>query len=139
MITKDILPFIPQREPFVMIDTLLYVDDAIARTAFTITNDNVFSENDVFAAAGLMENIAQTAAASAGYKAVKNNEPVLLGYIAVVKNFEVFFLPEINSELITEIITTGNVLNMQLISGKIMLNGKPVAQCEMRIFIEIHN
>ncbi len=91
MITKYILPFIPQREPFVMIDTLLYADDTIARTAFTVTRDNVFSENDVFAAAGLMENIAQTAAAGAGYKAVKNNDPVPLGYIAVVKIFEVFF------------------------------------------------
>ena len=87
----------------------------------------------------MMENIAQTAAAGAGYKAVKNNELVPLGYIAVVKKFEVFFLPEINSELFTETITTGNVLNMQLISGKIMSNNKPVAQCEMRIFIELHN
>lgn len=139
MITKDILPFIPQREPFVMIDKLLHVNDTITGTAFTITKENVFNENGFFAAAGLMENIAQTAAAAAGYKALKNNEHVPLGYIAVVKKFEVFFLPEVNNELVTETITTGNVLNMQLIAGKIMLNNKLVAQCEMRIFIEPHN
>ena len=136
MITKDILPFIPQRAPFVMIDALLYVDDTTARTSFKAKADNVFNEDGFFAEAGLLENIAQTAAAGAGYKALQQNKPAPLGYIAAVKNFEVFFLPVINSELKTEIVTTGHVMNMQLIGGKILLNDELVAQCEMRIFIE---
>lgn len=136
MITKDILPFIPQRAPFVMIDALLYVDDTTARTSFKAKADNVFNEDGFLAEAGLLENVAQTAAAGAGYNALQQSKPAPLGYIAAVKNFEVFFLPVINSELTTEIVTTGHVMNMQLISGKILLNDKLVAQCEMRIFIE---
>jgi len=136
MITKDILPFIPQRAPFVMIDALLYVDDTTARTSFKAKADNVFNEDGFLAEAGLLENIAQTAAAGAGYNALRQSKPAPLGYIAAVKNFEVFFLPAINSELTTEIVTTGHVMNMQLISGKILLNDKLIAQCEMRIFIE---
>ncbi|MFT4153980.1 3-hydroxyacyl-ACP dehydratase [Parafilimonas sp.] len=136
MITKDILPFIPQRAPFVMIDALLYVDNTVARTLFAPKADNVFNEGGFFAEAGLLENIAQTAAAGAGHNALQQNRPAPLGYIAAVKNFEVFFLPAINSELITEIVTTGHVMNMQLITGKIVWNDALVAQCEMRIFIE---
>ena len=136
MVTKDILPFIPQRAPFVMIDALLYVDDTVARTTFTIQKNNVFNEDGFFAEAGLLENIAQTAAAGAGHNALKNHKPAPLGYIAAVKNFEVFFLPGIEQELVTEIITTGQVMNMNLISGKIMLNDLLVAQCDMRIYIE---
>ena len=43
-----------------MVDTLLFSDEKIARTAFRIQADNVLVENDAFSAAGLMENIAQT-------------------------------------------------------------------------------
>lgn len=136
MITKDILPFIPQRAPFIMIGALLYVDDTTARTSFIATADNVFNEDGFLAEAGLLENIAQTAAAGAGYNALQQGRPAPLGYIAAVKNFEVFSLPAINSELLTEIVTTGQVMNMQLISGKILLNNELIARCEMRIFID---
>ncbi len=50
-----------------MVDTLLSSDGSTARTTFLIRPDNVLVENGVFSAAGLMENIAQTAAAGMGY------------------------------------------------------------------------
>ena len=40
--------------------------------------------NGEFSEAGLMENIAQTAAARAGYIAVMENKPVAIGYIMSV-------------------------------------------------------
>lgn len=132
---ENILQFIPQRHPFVMIDNLLFADEKITRTNFTVSAENIFYENDAFTEAGLLENIAQTAAAAAGYKAIMQNKPVSVGYIAAVKNFEIFFLPKINNELITEIVTTDHVLNVTVISGKVLCNGQLAAQCEMKIFI----
>ncbi len=135
MITENILLFIPQREPFIMVDTLLYVDEEKATANFTVTNTNVFCEDGVFSEAGLLENIAQTVAAGNGYNEQKANKKVSVGYIAGVKNFEVFFLPKVNDMLTTDIAVTGKIFNMTTISGKIVCNNKLVAQCEMKIWL----
>jgi predicted hotdog family 3-hydroxylacyl-ACP dehydratase len=134
MINSNILQFIPVRYPFVMVDQLSHVDDQSATSNFTITVENIFFENGHFAEAGLLENIAQTVAAANGYNQIRENKKVSGGYIAGVKNFEVFSLPEINDVLITDIVVTGEVFNMTAISGKIVCNGKLVAQGEMKIF-----
>ena len=133
-ISNDILQFIPQRPPFVMVDKLLYADEEKATSSFTITFDNILCEDGFFSEAGLMENIAQTIAAGRGYKEQMENKPVAGGYIAAVKNFEVFFLPQINDVLTTEIAVTGMLFNITIVTGKILLNGSLVAQCEMKIF-----
>lgn len=131
--SEDILSFIPQREPFVMIDTLLFADDTITRTNFTISADNIFCINNEFSEAGLMENIAQTVAVGAGRRVRNENKEVSVGYIGAVKNFEVFSLPKINDVLLTEVIVTDTILNMINVKGKISCNGIQIAQCEMKI------
>jgi len=134
MIEESILSFIPPRYPFVMVEKLLYADEQKAVTNFTIQADNIFVENGQFAAAGLLENIAQTVAAGAGYKERMEGKAVSGGYIASVRNFEVFFLPEINDVLTTEVQVTGRLFTVTAITGKVFLNDIPVAQCEMKIF-----
>ncbi len=134
MNTENILQFIPQRQPFVMVDQLLQVDNKSATANFTVTVDNIFCENGYFSEAGLLENIAQTVAAGNGYNEQKENKKVSGGYIVGVKNFEVFFLPKINDLLITDIVVTGKLFNLTAISGKVVCNNKTVAQCEMKIF-----
>ena len=91
-------------------------------------------KTDVFSEAGLLENIAQTAAAGAGYRENQVNKPAAIGYIGAVKNFEVFVLPQINDVLTTETVITDRIFNTTLIKGKIICNTLPVAQCEMKIF-----
>ena len=119
--SNDILLFIPQRAPFIMVDKLLYADEEKATGTFTVTAANIFCEDGFFNEAGLLENIAQTVAAGRGYKQQKENTPVAGGYIAGVKNFEVFFLPSINDVLTTEIFVTGKLFNMTSIAGKVIL------------------
>ena len=58
---------IPQKPPFVMVDKLFSVTETTTTTGFTIQADNIFVKDGVFKDPGLVENIAQTAAASAGY------------------------------------------------------------------------
>ena len=86
-----------------MVGQLLYSDESTTRTAFRITEENIFVENGRFREPGLMENIAQTAAARAGYIARMANLPVQVGYIGAVKNLEIADLPMTGDELITEI------------------------------------
>jgi predicted hotdog family 3-hydroxylacyl-ACP dehydratase len=132
---ENILSLIPQRPPFVMVDELLFCDESSTKTSFRIIQDNVLVFNGKLSEAGLMENIAQTAAAGTGYKANLDNIPVTVGYIGSVKNFEVFELPKIGDELVTEIKIENRVFDMTIISGTVKRNDELIAQCEMNIFI----
>ena len=134
-ITNDILSFIPQRHPFVMVGALLHVDEHVTRTEFVVDLENIFVEDGKFSEAGLLENIAQTAAAGEGYKAQMNNKPVTVGYIGAVKNFEVFMLPKANDVLTTEVAIMHHIFNVTNINGKVSCNGSIIAECEMKIFI----
>lgn len=136
MITIDnIETLIPQRPPFVMIGKLLNFSETNTTTGFSIKPDNIFVENGLFKEPGLVENIAQTAAARAGYVSKTENKPVLVGYIGAVNNLQVFMLPKTGDELITEITIENQIFDVTLISGKVTCNGQPVAQCKMKIFI----
>jgi predicted hotdog family 3-hydroxylacyl-ACP dehydratase len=126
---------IPQRPPFVMIDELIYSDEKCSRTRFRVRAENIFIENGCLSEAGLLENIAQTAAARAGFTAHNENKPVRLGYIGAVKNFEVFGLPVIADTLETEIVISNQVFNVIVINGTINCNNRLLAICEMKIFI----
>jgi predicted hotdog family 3-hydroxylacyl-ACP dehydratase len=132
---EDIIHMIPQKPPFVMVSKLLYADESTTRSSFTINQDNVFVKGGVFQEAGLMENIAQTAALRSGYIANKENKPVEVGYIGAIKDFEVFNLPKANDELITEIFIENQVFNVTVLLGKVWHNGELLAQCEMKVFI----
>jgi predicted hotdog family 3-hydroxylacyl-ACP dehydratase len=136
MITEEnIQALIPQKSPFVMVDKLLSFDEKVTRTGFRIQADNIFVENGEFKEPGLVENIAQTAAARAGFISKTENKPVGVGYIGAVNGLQVYSLPKTGDELITEITIENQIFDVTLISGKITCNGQLIAQCKMKIFI----
>ncbi len=139
IVAKDnIESLIPQRAPFVMIDELQYSDGNITRTTLQVRAGNIFVENGFFTEPGLLENIAQTAAARAGHEANKENIPVRVGYIGAVKNFEVLALPAVDDIIETEIIIGNQVFDVSVINGTTRCNGTVIASCEMKIFIKNH-
>ena len=117
-----------------MVGKLLDTDDNITRSSFVIDAGNVFVKHGSFQEAGLMENIAQTAALGAGYIAQRENKPVAVGYIGAVSNFEVFSLPKVGDEIFTEISTQNQIFDITVLSGKVWLNGELIARCEMKVF-----
>ena len=127
--------YIPQRAPFVMVNEIANVAEAITISKFLVMADNIFVEGGFFKEPGLIENIAQTAAARAGYIAHKEGKPVQLGYIGAIKNLEIFFFPKIGDQLITEVSIENQIFDVTLIAGKIVCNGNIAARCEMKIFI----
>ena len=135
---EHIQPLIPQRKPFVMIDALLHSDERLTRTTFQVRQENIFVVDGLFREAGLLENIAQTAAARVGYIVQKEKTPAPMGYIGAVKNFEVFDLPRVNQELETEITITNQIFDITVITGMVTCNQKLIARCEMKIFITNH-
>jgi len=119
-----------------MVGSLITVDEKTACSSFTINPDNVFLKNNIFQEAGLMENIAQTAALRAGYISAAENMPVSLGYIGAVKDMEIFDFPKAGDEIETEITIEEQVFNMTIISGKVWLNGALIASCKLNVFTE---
>lgn len=132
---ENIIPLIPQKPPFVMVGKLLSTDEVSTRSSFHINEDNVFVKDGLFQEAGLMENIAQTAALRAGYVAQAENKPVAVGYIGAVSNFEIFDLPKVNDEIETEITVENQIFDVTVLSGKVWKNENLLAQCEMKLFI----
>jgi 3-hydroxymyristoyl/3-hydroxydecanoyl-(acyl carrier protein) dehydratase len=136
MLQENILELVPQRDPFLMVDGVLDSDEKKTTTYFLIKEDNILVKEGKFSEAGLIENIAQTAAARAGVTAIQENRPVAIGYIAAVQNLEIITLPETNNTIHTEITTENEIMNVLLISGKTSCNGKLLAKCNMKIFID---
>lgn len=118
-----------------MIDELTSCDETVIQTRFKIKPENIFVENGKFTEAGLVENIAQTAAARAGHVATLENKPVQVGYIGAIKNLVIYALPFVNDELVTEVIIENQIFDVMLINGKVSCNTRLLAQCEMKIFI----
>jgi predicted hotdog family 3-hydroxylacyl-ACP dehydratase len=133
----DITALLPQGPPFVMVDKLVYSDGHLTCTTFRITPGNPLVEKGRLSAAGLMENIAQTAAAGAGYAARAVNEGVRPGYIISVKDLDIRALPEIEAELMTEITITARVADIIVISGKTTCRGEVIATGEMKILTSV--
>lgn len=136
MSIKDILPFIPQRPPFVMVDELVSAEEASGVTRFEIKADNIFIQDGYLTAPALVENIAQTAAARIGYICNKKNEPVPVGFIGAVQNLEIKALPAVGDQVETEIVIKNQVFDVTLISGKITCEGRELAMCDMKIFVQ---
>lgn len=134
---KNITDFIPQRDPIVMIDDLVEASDNHSVTQLEIRTENIFVEDGMFREPGLVENIAQTAAAQVGYQCSMKKIPVPLGYIAAVKSLTISRLPLVNSRITTSIKIVNQVMDVTLAEGKVVNEkGEECCRCEMRIFVK---
>lgn len=132
---NDILQLIPQRPPFVMVGALLQADETSATTGYTVEADNIFVKDGFLTEPALIENIAQTAAARMGHLCLTNNEPVPVGFIGAVQQFQLTALPAIGETLETTITIKNQVFDVTIITGTISVDGKVLATCDMKIFI----
>jgi predicted hotdog family 3-hydroxylacyl-ACP dehydratase len=134
---EDILNFIPQRRPIVMVHRLAAANDDTAVTEFDIEPDNVFLSDGHFAEPGMVENIAQTAAVHIGYQCSQKNIPIPIGYIAAIKDLRVKGRPLVNSSITTSVKVVNKVLDITVVQGMITQAGETLCSCEMRIFAKL--
>lgn len=132
----EILDFIPQRSPIVMVSEFMGVEDNLSVTALTITQDNIFCEGGVLSECGVIEHIAQGAAMRMGYIYKSAGREVPLGYIGSVNKFKVFTLPKVSERITTEIRVEQEFMNISLISAEVRCGEQVVAQCTMKIFLQ---
>ena len=133
----EIVEYIPQRPPIVMADAFYGIgEDGCARSGLTVCEDNIFVEEGVLDECGIVEHIAQSAALRAGYMSRTMGQRVLLGYIGAVNDLKVHFLPPVGSRLVTQNVIEQTVMNVTLLSARTECDGKPVAECRMKIYLE---
>ncbi len=151
----DIKALIPQGPPFIMVDRLLDSAESATTTSFLVTADNLLTTGRKFSVGGLIENMAQTAAAGAGYAAwaaggaingrvagegvvrggSEGEGAVRGGAIVAINKLEIVRLPELGEELITTVTVTARVADIVVISGRISCGQAVVATGEMKILI----
>jgi predicted hotdog family 3-hydroxylacyl-ACP dehydratase len=133
---EEIKQLIPQRAPIMMVDAFVRAEGDEAETGLTIAADNIFVEEGVLAEPGLIEHIAQSASAFAGYRAVSQGLPVPIGYIGEVKKFHLYSRPAVGQTLRT-VITMGTEVNgITMLKGETRVGDTVVADTTMKIFVE---
>lgn len=135
----DILQYIPQRPPMVMVHALVEATEDRAVTQLLVLPENVFVAQHYLAEPGMIENIAQTAAVHVGYRCSLMGIPVPIGYIAAIKELKVESLPKENTTITTTVTVMNKVLDITLVRGSIEQEGVNLCSCEMRIFAKIES
>jgi predicted hotdog family 3-hydroxylacyl-ACP dehydratase len=136
---SGIFDYLPQRPPMVMIDALLEAEADRTRTRLEIQPGNLFVTEGKFSESGLVENIAQTAAAGVGYACISGNKPVPVGFIAAIRDLSIRELPAAGTRIETETLVTNQVMDVSIVRGTVKQDGRVLAECEMRIFVRPEN
>ena len=123
-VEKNIESCIPQRAPFVFIDTIECVGEKVARTRFTIPAECPLVTDDILPLSGLMENAAQTCATRAGDT---------IGYIGAVKQMEVTRFPHVGETLTTEALVIQEVMNISLMECTTRIGSDIIATTTLKI------
>lgn len=135
MLAVSVIDLLPQQFPFQMVDQLLECNQDIIRTQFLIQHDNVLVAEHQLCEGGLIENMAQSAAAATGYLCKKEGKEVPVGYIGAIKNVLIHRLPMVGETLQTELNTKFNVGQATIVEGKIFSDKESIASCELTIFV----
>lgn len=126
---------IPQRAPFVLVDEIIECDGIRTLTKFSFDDSHILCSGGFLIEAGLIENIAQSAAAGAGYHYVSQGMGIPIGFIGSVDRFRLNFLPCPGDVLMTEVTITNKVMNVSVAECRITVNQTLCAECKMKIFI----
>lgn len=133
---EGLYKLIPQRPPIVMVDTFFEADAGSAVTGLLVTEDNLFCREGILQEPGLIEHVAQSAAAFAGYAPYTRGETPKLGFIGEVKKFKITRLPNAGERLVTRLKVMGEAAGVTLISAQTSVGDEEVASGQMKIFIK---
>ena len=130
--TEFIITLIPQKPPFVMVDKLIYHSPEKVISGFTIKDENLFTTESNFEAAGLIENMAQTIALHTGYLYFLKKQPAPTGYLGAIKKVTINALPKIGAQLITTVNILHEIMGVTLVNATITCRDEFIASSEMK-------
>jgi predicted hotdog family 3-hydroxylacyl-ACP dehydratase len=119
-----------------MVDTFFGASEEGAETGLHVQSGNLFCEGDLLREPGMIEHVAQSAAAFAGYAPYVKGESPKLGFIGEVKKFKIARLPKVGEFLHTSLRVLGEAAGVTLISAETKSGEEVLATCQMKIFIK---
>ena len=133
--TTEIASLIPQRQPIMMVDEYGYEDDDNCWSLLNINSDNIFLDaNGRIIVEGVLEHIAQTAAAHIGFKHRMKGEEVRLGFIGDIKRCTVSgSMPASGQSIKTRIKVMSQVNNITMISAEAKCDDTTIVSCRMKL------
>lgn len=130
----DIQELLPQQPPFVMIGSLVDLDEQQTTTSFMVEADNIFCNDGVLDACALAENIAQTCAARLGFvNKYILKKAVQLGYIGSIRDMIIYRCPIVGELLNTTIVVREQIMGLTLVDATIKVGTETIATTEMKI------
>lgn len=126
---------IPQKSPFVMVDSLLHFEENKCVAGLTISKENILASETNFSAAGLIEHMAQSAALYTGYGYHLKNEPIQIGYIGSLNKVEIATLPKIGQTLETNVTILHEILNITVVSIETVCDGEVIGNAEIKVVL----
>lgn len=132
----NIIDLIPQRTPIVMVDEFLGIEESVSKSSLTVREDNIFVDDATLSECGLIEHIAQSAAARVGHIFNTLNRPIPIGYIGSVNDFAIAAHPKVGDTIYTTIEVIQEVFNITLIRAVCRVNDVEIATCKMKIFLD---
>lgn len=137
LVTREhIFEYIPQRDPICLVHTIYECNEESSKTGFFIEEGHLLVHDGKLTEAGITENMAQSAAAQAGYLARIHNQTPKVGFIGNIKNLKINLLPPVGTEVITNMKMKAFIMNVTLVEIVSSLNGSEIASCEMKIFLQ---
>ena len=119
-----------------MVDSFFGIEENCSYSGLTVTSDNIFCEAGKLQEPGIIEHIAQSAAARIGFIYTRQGAQVPLGFIGSVDKLKIYNLPEVGIKLFTEITVVQEVFDITLVSAQVKAGEELIAECRMKIFIK---
>ena len=123
---------LPQKFPFVMVDTLYSFTETSLVSGLQIQSDNIFFENGTFLEAGLIEHMAQSVALHTGYDFFLRTEIAPTGYIGSIKDIEIKKLPKLNDRIQSTVSILQEFAGITLVNIVTTLNNEEIANGQMK-------
>jgi len=123
---------LPQKFPFVMVDSMFSYTETSLVSGFSIKSDNIFFDNNTFLEAGLIEHMAQSVALHTGYQFFLRNETAPTGYIGSIKEIEIKKLPKMNDSIQSTVTILQEFAGITLVNIVTTLNNEEIANGQMK-------
>lgn len=134
--TVTIEELIPQRQPMILVDTFDGIDaEGVSHTSFTVSEGNLFLEKNRLTECGLIEHMAQSAAARTGWECRQNGSEIPIGYIGAVSRFAAGRLPAVGTQLHTSLRIVQQLGNLSLAAVRIEAGNETIARGELKIYL----
>ncbi|PZU18813.1 MAG: hypothetical protein DI622_09515, partial [Chryseobacterium sp.] len=102
---------------------------------FEIKEENIFAQDGIFQASGLVEHQAQSVALHTGYKFYLLGKEAPTGYIGAIKSFEAIQLPRLGDKLTSEVSIINEMMGVTLVDIVTKINDEVIAKSQMKTVV----